>query len=331
MDRFSLTRRGILKAAVLGAVFAVANRRRESTAQDVLPQDPMAAAERLAELEAIEHIPALYTFYAHMHPDAQAIVPRFAVIGWYRANFQPRKPQRATATGVNYRDDWSWGVSGVNYPGVAEVSYTQAFGDGSVDNDIVRLAPHSGAWKWFFGRSREFVDEQIYLYDQRNHVKQDAEAPYQLQYLGAYEPAILDQLPSTLGMPAMRNPVEQVEMNETVPREYAAEVRAYMYRNAKEGYPLAFAIVETLKPGLQPADVVDKLVYSALDLPPFTLRAWNLTPISGKPWALYESFGSDAVGNVQNLVVCDETHVLTLSGTSDELIAQMAASLTGSR
>src|SRR5699024_5746374 len=51
------------------------------------------------------------------------------------------------------------------YPYTAEVSFTQPFADGSVATDVVRLVQdHNGEWRWFFGRSREFVDQQIARY-----------------------------------------------------------------------------------------------------------------------------------------------------------------------
>lgn len=62
--------------------------------------DPMAAAEYLSMLEKTKYVSALYTLYSFMHADAQATVPMATVIGWYRADFQPRGPEPAIASGV---------------------------------------------------------------------------------------------------------------------------------------------------------------------------------------------------------------------------------------
>src|SRR5699024_6832730 len=104
------------------------------------------------------------TFYARMHPDAQAIVPRHVVIRYFREVFQQRNPEPAIATGVTYKS-WTWGVNGVTYPHTAEVSFTQRFGGETIE-DVVRLVEHHGEWKWFFGRDRAWVDEQIRRFTQ---------------------------------------------------------------------------------------------------------------------------------------------------------------------
>jgi len=60
---------------------------------------------------------------------------------------------------------WTWPVNGVTYPETAEVSYSQTFSTSAdVVNDVVRLVQSGGEWRWFFGRSQQFVDEQISLY-----------------------------------------------------------------------------------------------------------------------------------------------------------------------
>jgi predicted metalloprotease len=56
-------------------------------------------------------------------------------------------------------------VTGQTYPNTAIVSFKQPFADGSVVEDVVRLVQDDkGEWRWFFGRSREFVDAQIATY-----------------------------------------------------------------------------------------------------------------------------------------------------------------------
>ena len=147
---FTLGAAGTGLALLLDAAPALAQ------SPSALPSDPMRAAEELSRLEATEHIPALYTFYELMHPDAQAIIPRHVVIGWYREEFQPRGPEPAKATSVAYKD-WEWAVNGTTYRDAAEVSYTQAFADGTTTEDVVHLVEHEGTWRWFFGRDRAWV------------------------------------------------------------------------------------------------------------------------------------------------------------------------------
>lgn len=119
------------------------------------------AAAELSALEATGQFDALYD---RMHHDAQAIVPRSAVVGWYTHDFAPRGPQPAKAIKVRFLD-WTWPVTGKTYTRTADVAFRQAFADGSVVRDEVRLVKGAdGEWRWFFGRDRAFVEDQIARY-----------------------------------------------------------------------------------------------------------------------------------------------------------------------
>jgi hypothetical protein len=83
----------------------------------------MEMAYFLSELEAQNSFNALYDL---IHPDAHAVIPRNAVVGWYIDNFAPRGASAATITGVRFIS-WTWAVTGVTYPVTAEVSFTQEF------------------------------------------------------------------------------------------------------------------------------------------------------------------------------------------------------------
>ena len=158
MDRrYSFDRR-----SMLGTALALAGARwmpREVVAQgtDDRARGAMAACEELSRLEATEHLPALYEFYARMHPDAQAIIPRHVVIGWYKDEWQPRGPQQA-ATGFGRR--LTWPVNGVTYRGVAEVSFSQMLDNAPPISDVVRLAFAEGEWRWF-GRDRQWSSSRF--------------------------------------------------------------------------------------------------------------------------------------------------------------------------
>jgi uncharacterized protein len=126
--------------------------------------DEVSAAQTATELSYLESIGDYNGLYDRIHPDAHAVIPRAAVIGWYQNEFAPLGPGVATVTGVRFVQ-WTWPVTGVTYPAAAEVSFVQPFANGTVLEDVVRLVRDgSGEWRWFFGRSREFVDAQIARY-----------------------------------------------------------------------------------------------------------------------------------------------------------------------
>ncbi len=125
-------------------------------------QQAAATAVYLSQLEAAGDLDTLYTW---LHPDAQAIIPKEAVSGWYTTDVLPRGPEPISVTRVDF-GEWTWQVTGTSYPRTAEIAYEQRFADGSVESDIIRLAQDDhGLWRWFFGRDRAFVDEQIARYD----------------------------------------------------------------------------------------------------------------------------------------------------------------------
>jgi len=128
--------------------------------------DAMEMAYLLSVLEANGQFNALYDL---IHPDARAVVPRNAVVGWYFDYFAPRGASPAVITGVEFVT-WEWAVTGQHYRNTAEVSFVQEFWDGgarTVLEDVVRLVQDDdGTWRWFFGRSREFVEEMIDAYVQ---------------------------------------------------------------------------------------------------------------------------------------------------------------------
>lgn len=268
-----------------------------------LPSDPMRAAEELSHLETTEHIPALYTFYELMHPDAQAIIPRHVVIGWYREEFQPRGPEPAIATGVTYKD-WKWAVNGTTYPDAAEVSYTQAFAGGSMTEDVVHLVEHDDGWCWFFGRDRAWVDEQIERFTQTLHVPFEGEAPYGLPEVRIADD-MLDRLPDRIELERMTMKQDSMAAVSPVIPEWATGTDVRRYIATDEPYPLGYAQVFRLGPGITPADAIRQAVEDDETAPPFTLDAWNLAPDNHTPFAAFETYGSDAVGMAQNVMWAD--------------------------
>jgi hypothetical protein len=122
----------------------------------------LAAAETMTGLEVAGNFRNLYE---SMHPDAQTIIPRETVMGWYENEFMYLGEPAASAIKVRFIS-WTWGVTGQTYPETAEVALRQQLSDGTVIRDEVRLVKDPlGNWSWFFGRDRAFVEEQIARYE----------------------------------------------------------------------------------------------------------------------------------------------------------------------
>lgn len=120
-------------------------------------QRAAATAVHLTELEVAGDYARLY---AWMHPDSRAVVPEAVMEGWYREEFAQRPPVWMTVDDVRLVA-WTWDVTGKVYPSAAEVAFRQRFADGGETEGVIRLVREQGVWRWFFGRDRAFVEEQI--------------------------------------------------------------------------------------------------------------------------------------------------------------------------
>jgi hypothetical protein len=128
--------------------------------REAIKASAAAAAVELSRLEVAGQFDELYDL---MHPDAQAIIPRAAVVGWYTNDFAPLHAGVSKVFST-LLVPWTWDVNGTTYWDAATVVYQQPFGDGSVAQGQVHLVAVDGQWRWFFGKSRDFVDEQIAKY-----------------------------------------------------------------------------------------------------------------------------------------------------------------------
>ena len=118
----------------------------------------LAAAKHFSELEVRGD---LDTLYDEMHPDAQHIIPREAVVGWYQEDFAPRGPEVAEAIKVRIVP-WTWEVTGRPILRRPRWPTANALPMGRTMRGEVRLVKdYQGNWRWFFGRDRAFVEEQI--------------------------------------------------------------------------------------------------------------------------------------------------------------------------
>ena len=149
-------------AAAMSAHPSLGNAQAIAQADDRLTEAAKTARE-LSRLEADRDFDALYE---RMHPDALAVVPRSAVVGWYEAFYSNRETSELEVTGVESAP-WTWEVTGVTYDDAVTVKYDQPYTVDGVVSDVtgeVHLVPFGDEWGWFFGASRAFVDEQVALY-----------------------------------------------------------------------------------------------------------------------------------------------------------------------
>lgn len=295
---------------------------RTPLAQTSNDRGAMAAAEELSVLEATEHLPALYEFYARMHPDAQAIVPRHVVIGWYRDNWQPKGPRPAQATGYSFVD-WTWPVNGVSYRDVAEVSFVQEFDNAPAIEDVVRLAFAEGQWRWFFGRDSAWVEEQIAFYNDQAYIEQAGIVPYNLDQVVGADRMVIESLPIQIG----NAQGELVSDARQIPDHAAHMPMAIQYREAE--FPVGYAMATTLKPGYGMQGTVDQIVTEHVESPPFTLLAWNLDPDNGVPFAHYEHLASEAVGNAQTITWggAGDTTLWQISFVGEDRLEELARAM----
>ena len=140
---------------------------------------------RSRHLEAARNFDAVYDL---MHPDAQAIIPRAAVVGWY-GDFladqeagvldSHRRFDRFLAVACHRPDLRSDRRSVVRPALHAKRRHLERTGN--------RAPGRSGRWPrsaLVFGRSREFVDEQIALYGGSENVAQTGTGEYEIVELG---------------------------------------------------------------------------------------------------------------------------------------------------
>lgn len=126
-----------------------------------LVADDDAALQAAEVISALELSGDIQSMYRSMHPDARAVIPQDAVIGWYRNEFLHFGEPAPQAIKVRL-GPWTWEVTGKTYPQSAEVATKQLLDDGTEVWDAVRLVKDSdGNWGWFFGRTRPFIAEQL--------------------------------------------------------------------------------------------------------------------------------------------------------------------------
>ena len=154
----------VMLQLVAAMLFTTSNVPAAAQTQDDADQ-AAATAIHLSELEANRDTAALYDL---LHPDAAAIIPEEVIAGWYQNDFFPPTPQPiGEITSVTFVT-WVWEATGTTYNNTAEVSFIQPFGSGAdttyVSEKVRLVQSRNGQWRWFFGRSEEFVNEQSSTY-----------------------------------------------------------------------------------------------------------------------------------------------------------------------
>jgi predicted metalloprotease len=157
----------VIADVAVGAAASPAHVSTQQTRAAAQTDDRLAAAADAAlELSALEAERDFDALYERMHPDALTIVPRSAVVGWYKSYFADRETSELEVTGVE-AEPWTWEVTGDTYDDAVTVEFVQPYTVDGVVTDVsgeVHLVPFGDDWGWFFGASRAFVDQQVSLY-----------------------------------------------------------------------------------------------------------------------------------------------------------------------
>ncbi len=125
-------------------------------------------AEEILRLAAERKFNAMYD---RIHPDAQAVIPRAAAVGTLEQIYAATQAGQATVTGVAI-GEWTWGVTGQTYPSAAQIMFQQPYvenGQQRILEDEMYLvrAGQGGEFRWFFGSSRDQVEEAVTKFGQR--------------------------------------------------------------------------------------------------------------------------------------------------------------------
>lgn len=319
-------------AAGLAAYPSLPTQAQQLTESVMTQSDPMKAAEYLSVLESIAHTPALYTFYSYMHPDSQAIVPRATIVGWYQNDFQPLGPQQAIATGVRYLDQWVWQVNGKTYSDVAEVSYSQAFGNGSVSHDVVRLYWSNDQWNWFFGRDRAWVEQQNHRFSLKDHTLQAGNAPFGFDSARNLEANLTPRLPEAI---VDTHTGREFVLTEARPFNTAPDLLTSEYQfswssdHADDLVPIGYFEGGAVTPGLDDAAVLDALAFQFQNSPPIRFHGWNANPTSGLPWIHLGIYRNDMVGFVDSVFLVHNGRYIHSSMLNENRFELISAAIGG--
>ena len=279
---------------------------------------PTEAAVSQSQLETTDNI---YALYRQMHSDSRAEVPLYAVQSWYDREFLPLGPEVLEPTGVR-SVSWTWPVTGKSYPGTAEVSFTQRYADGSVVNDVVRLVQEDGVWRWFFGRSRAFLDEQIAIAEGEVFPAEPVPADGWIASIVDAGEEALDRLPDEYPGGGDADLTTGAGPGGDRGRRYVVP---------REGYVLGAVDYQGLSPNQRAVAVLQDRLDQAAQGPAFEVLAWDLSEGTDVAYATYRAFANDAVGNVIFTVVAsDRTGAFwTVTALTRDVVNALGKALAG--
>ena len=322
----TFTRRSLSAAAVAASGLNLLGPRSTNAHQGTfssLREDGSAPVEAAISQSRLEVTNNIFALYRQMHSDSRAEVPLYAVQYWYDTAFLPLGPKVLQFVDIRFLD-WTWEVTGQTYPNTAEVSYTQAFTDGPVVEDKVRLVQEDGQWRWFFGRSRAFIDEQIDLASAAVFPDESVPAEGWIAAVIDFDIEALDRLPldfpgdggATLTMGAGDG--GENGRRYVVPREY---------------YVLGAVDYQRLSANQRAVDLVRDRLDQAAQGPAFEVLAWDLSRDAEVVYATFTAFANEAVGNaVFTVVASDETKALwTVTALTADVVDALGMALVGPR
>src|SRR5215213_74005 len=154
---------------VLGNAAAARPARAGEDVDQAIVQAVVDAARQVFQVTEDRKYNALYDL---IHPDAHAVIPREAVIGAFAESDAAADADAATQVGeaqvvdVQF-GDWTWPVTGVTYQNAAQVTFAAPYTENGVTQTRTAetyLVEYEGAWRWFFGNSKEAVAQTIARY-----------------------------------------------------------------------------------------------------------------------------------------------------------------------
>lgn len=313
----TLTRRALSTAALTVIGLVPTRMGLVANEQPTGAGDPIAAAVAQSNLEVTGNV---YPLYQRMHSDSRGEVPLYAVEYWYDRSFLPLGPEVIQPTGVR-KTAWTWEVTGVSYANTAEVSFTQSFADGSTAEDVVRLVEQDDEWRWFFGRTRAFVDEQIALAGADVFPDQTADAPTWASTVVASGIGSLDNLPVVY-------PGDREATVRTGSGDRGNSVRRY---TTQEGYTVASVEYQALSPDQTAIGVIQRRLDDAAQVPDFEVLAWDLSDEAEIPFATFRTYAGEVNANVIYTVVASQEtgNGWTVSAPTREEVDNLGATLAG--
>lgn len=302
----------------------------ETVGSEITGRDaPMAAAEYLSSLEASDHIPSLYELFSYIHPDAAEVVPRGAMIGWYQADFQSRGPEVAEAYDVTWLDSWTWDVTGKSYSEVTEVSFTQKFANGETINDVVRLKYHKGAWRWWFGRDAEFVEEQIHRFSLIENTPQEGNAPFGLDQVNPVDEDLVGYVPELIYDEETDKQYKLTQSAGSFNPDGVQDPQQLLIYKPVDGTEMPLGSVYFGSIVDSTTDEEDMLRFADLaqNAPPVEFVGWNAAPEKGPAWLHTENAGVDVVGTSYVMTLVMGGNYFRLQVFSESALAKICESI----